>query len=158
MFNYLSVQEHVFLETHQNIFSQRIFRNNHFANLIENLHFYTQYLSIPFSPISFSSEVLDIYIDNWIDDVFYLASPFFVLFTLLSQEKHDFLEWVCGVILSCLLIAAAIIDLTAQMTMFSLGLLTRSLATVAYGAYFYISHQFGSDNEKCHTSSCSILG
>ena len=155
MFNYMVEQEKVFLDHYQKIFHQRIGRHDVFVDLFENLNFYLQYLWVPFSPISFSSQVLDLFKEIWLDDAFNILSPFFMIFMFLIQEKHDILEMLCGIIISSLYLAVAFIDLSAQMVLLSLSIVTKSLATIAYLAKVNI----GENNlfDRKNTLSCSVV-
>ncbi len=155
MFNYMVEQEKVFLDHYQKIFHQRIGRHDVFVDLFENLNFYLQYLWVPFSPISFSSQVFDLLKEIWLDDAFNILSPFFMLFMFLIQEKHDILELLCGIIISSLYLAVAFIDLTAQMVLLSLSIVTRSLATIAYLGHVNIGENSLFDRKN--TLSCSVV-
>ena len=133
MFNYLSKVENTFFDLwNSSHFSNRITQNPTWPNDIKN---YAQYLATPFSSDTLNHANFRVFFDNFILDLELFLSPIFAFyFPFISNE--EFLSVIIKGITSQLwtpfLIAIGAIDILLLATTLSLGLVTRSIATLAY--------------------------
>lgn len=136
MFNYLSNKETDYIHNFEKLHDKRYGCDDIFKHFLENLNFYFNYLWIPFSPISFSDEVIAIYKENLLDDGILLLSPFLGMGNLLMRTDTDILEWIITALMVTMFVVIALLDMAFLAFFFILGFVTRSLSTVCEMLYY----------------------
>lgn len=104
---------------------------------LDNWHFYFRNLWIPFSSLSFSEESMETNVEALIADAIFILYGFMNFFgQLLFSKDVDFFQLLLETVIGILWMIPAMLDIALQMTCLTLGLLTRSLTTLAYMGYY----------------------
>ena len=134
MFNYLSNVENTFFSLWNNAhsFDLEKIEDRNWPNDIKN---YAQYLATPFSSDTLNQAHFKVFFNNFLSDILFILTPITGFNEALTSSNSIISGLFWGILyqIPCAIMAATgIIDILLLATTLSLGLATRSLATLGY--------------------------
>ena len=151
MFNYLAKTEDEFFENWDGIQKEEPFPYSVKYFLKVKL-FFLQQLFVPFSQNSFTPDNFVRFIANIKQDKIYMLVNFVTMYSYLNDNVHDTESSLIAIIIlqlfSPIIISFGAIDLTFNLSVFLLSLVTRSIASLVYMLVYMLDYSLNPQTQN----------